>query len=56
MDAAGNYQAPPPVYPPIKTPSSKMNLMDFVAMEGFPEKGRVMNLAEFWEFMTSRQS
>lgn len=45
----GSWSAPPPVYPPIVTNQSIMNLHDYIAMDSndFPDLGKVYTLHEF---------
>ncbi|KAI9226606.1 MAG: protein N-terminal glutamine amidohydrolase [Piptocephalis tieghemiana] len=38
LDASGQYQAPPPLYPPILQPSSSILLTDYLDMTGSKEK------------------
>jgi hypothetical protein len=48
----GKWLSPPPEYPPIRTETSTMNLMQFIDMENANFHGTVMNETEFIKFFS----
>lgn len=46
-DSDGNWRMPPPAYPCLETPESKMNLDDFICMDPRVGYGEVYSLSDF---------
>lgn len=46
-DFDGNWRMPPPAYPCLETPESKMNLDDFICMDPRVGYGEVYSLSDF---------
>lgn len=53
-DSDGSWRMPPPSYPCIETPESKMNLDDYISMDPAVGCGQVFSLSEFVQHFTGQ--